>query len=100
VFTANAPNVRPVRDEDTTRGLGLALTRRIVEAMGGHVGVQSEPGVGSTFYAVLPRVNAERFAGVDPSRTASVDSVLRVPPPAGGAGDRRFSPRGPRGAEN
>jgi PAS domain S-box-containing protein len=36
-------------------GLGLALTRRIVEAQGGTVGVTSTPGAGSTFYAVLPR---------------------------------------------
>jgi PAS domain S-box-containing protein len=38
-------------------GLGLALTRRIVEAQGGRVGVRSVPGQGSTFFASLPRVN-------------------------------------------
>jgi PAS domain S-box-containing protein len=36
-------------------GLGLALTRRIVEAQAGRVGVDSVPGQGSTFHAVLPR---------------------------------------------
>jgi signal transduction histidine kinase/CheY-like chemotaxis protein len=38
-------------------GLGLALTRRIVEAQGGRVGVRSRPGEGSVFFAVLPRVS-------------------------------------------
>ncbi len=36
-------------------GLGLALTKRIVEAQGGQVGVRSSPGQGSLFHAVLPR---------------------------------------------
>jgi protein-histidine pros-kinase len=36
-------------------GLGLALTKRIVEAQGGSVAVHSVFGVGSTFSAILPR---------------------------------------------
>jgi signal transduction histidine kinase len=35
-------------------GLGLALTKRIIEGQGGFVGVRSQPGVGSVFFAVLP----------------------------------------------
>lgn len=37
-------------------GLGLALTKRIAEAQGGRVGVESELGNGSTFWTELPRV--------------------------------------------
>jgi signal transduction histidine kinase/DNA-binding LytR/AlgR family response regulator len=47
-------------------GLGLALTRRLVEAQGGSVGVRSAPGEGSVFHATLPRVTTAGEAPVLP----------------------------------
>ncbi|MBI3271843.1 MAG: response regulator [Planctomycetes bacterium] len=44
-------------------GLGLALTKRIVEAMGGTVGVRSRPERGSVFFALLPRTMAQARPG-------------------------------------
>ncbi len=37
-------------------GLGLPLARKLAHLIGGSVSVRSEPGVGSTFFAVIPRV--------------------------------------------
>jgi PAS domain S-box-containing protein len=47
-------------------GLGLALTRRLVEAQGGRVGVSSRPGKGSVFNATLPRFTRAAEAPVLP----------------------------------
>ncbi|MGH9443493.1 MAG: PAS domain-containing sensor histidine kinase [Thermoanaerobaculia bacterium] len=47
-------------------GLGLSLTKRIIEAQGGRVGVRSAPGAGSTFFAILPRDGRRYLLGRQP----------------------------------
>ena len=58
------PTVRATRDRSV--GLGLVISRKIVEAHRGRIYVESEPGHGATFYIVLPgRLTAEQTI-VDP----------------------------------
>lgn len=49
-------------------GLGLALTKRIVEAQGGAVGVTSVLGQGSLFFAVLPAHMEQTVEHAQPQR--------------------------------
>ena len=49
-------STRPTGGE-ASHGLGLAVAKRLAEAMGGSVGCESEPGAGATFWIELPRVS-------------------------------------------
>lgn len=71
-------------DASTTRqfggtGLGLAITDRLVQLMGGRVGVQSAPGVGSRFSLSLPFTRSAAGTITDRGRfTALVDTPVLI----------------------
>jgi signal transduction histidine kinase len=51
------------RSEEAGTGLGLALSKRLVEQMNGSIDFESEEGNGTTFHVRLPDVVTEQVAG-------------------------------------
>ena len=58
-------------------GLGLSICKRLIEAMGGTLGVDSEVGRGSTFKAVIPNVTVEEKTTGEAGETGD---FVPVPP--------------------
>jgi signal transduction histidine kinase len=69
---------RAARDRDMGRGLGLATCKRLVEAMQGHIDVDSRLGNGTVFTIVFPasRVSARRAS---PPHRSGVMRLLAKP---------------------
>lgn len=57
------PPVRGVGD----RGVGLVMVKALVEALGGRVWVESQVGVGSTYWVLLPLARAEAAPAAGPA---------------------------------
>lgn len=67
VFDAFFRGKKAVQDQIHGTGLGLHLVKRIVEAHGGTVSLESEPGAGSTFIVRIPAAPLERQDELAPS---------------------------------
>jgi signal transduction histidine kinase/CheY-like chemotaxis protein len=69
----------PVQRRVKGTGLGLALSRKLAELLGGTLNVRSELGRGSTFSLTLPRVYAERVQPPGASPAAAPGGPAAVP---------------------
>jgi len=60
-------------------GLGLSIVQRVVERLGGEVGVESELGRGSKFFFTLPVApNEKQIRTIDPSEVKKYKPALRA----------------------
>jgi CheY-like chemotaxis protein/two-component sensor histidine kinase len=66
IFEEFAQLDHPVHDRVKGTGLGLPLCRKLAALLGGRITLESAPGVGSTFAAIVPRVYAPPAPAAEP----------------------------------
>jgi hypothetical protein len=64
-------------------GLGLPLSRKLAELLGGTVTVQSEVGIGSTFFFVVPLIYSGARMAQRSLRASPRTSLIPCPPSSG-----------------
>ena len=70
----------PLQRQTKGTGLGLPITKKFAELLGGSVSFESEPGKGSTFSAIIPRVYSDAMESQGEAGTAAAPGLRDTSP--------------------
>ena len=88
-------------DAQQGAGVGLTVAKRLVESVGGSIGVDSEPGMGAKFWVMIPVTEAPVLSETDNAESAAPPISLQIlvlarDPTMRAAIDRMLTPFGNR----